>query len=1192
MELQELGKKKKQEPKYLPIEEPSPSWYSVIFFGWAYSLLKKDSKAPLENDDVTPLPSHEKVVNESLSKEIKRHSLFFSMVKSQWKYFLLNILLGTVSVLFEFSGPVYMQLLIQYLTQDEKPLNTGVILAGSFTFICIVYPIIDTQRNLAAVMMGTRVRNSLYNIIYNKTISSINLPEGLGVNLLQVDVTKVFEFFWYFSYFFNTPLQIGIAIYLVHNQVGNAVWVAIATMFIAMAANFSLSGTCKRLNESIMKIRDERMENSTQLLTGMKIIKAYSWEQHFAEKINEIRTKELSKLKILNTLYAINFLYFWILPSLTTVVVFMYYTLVMGQDISTEKAFVTLTALFMLQLPLIAIPLILARLIQLIVSIKRINEVINAKPWSPVPHAETISLKNCSFAYEEKVILKNISLEIDQGEFIAIIGPVGSGKSSFLLGLMGELTLKSGDLRVNTDIAYAPSLDSWLLNTTLRENILMGREFKEDWYWKVVEACCLQPDISALPAGDNTEIGERGINLSGGQKSRICLARAVYSEKQVYLLDDPLSSVDNNVANHIFLNCFQRLLKNKTRILVTHRHNFLDRVDRIAEFNNGELLNVSESVTGVDIEEDFNDIVKVSETGKENKLIEDEDREVGEVRRDVYFEYFKLSGSYAWVVIAGLSVSLWLVTKMAGDIFFKDWSNNPSETDYYLPIYVVLRVGGSVFLLFRTLTLSVIMSLKISSKAHEKLLESFIRAPINLFYDVIPVGRLLNRLSKDINKIDEDIAFTLGSLLVNVFQALGNVLMGVIFFPYLVVFVPIILVPGRYIANLYMKTSRELTRLESISRSPILNHFKETLAGSKFIRAFGQTDHFIRINQTKIDVNTRINYAVYGCQQWAKLYLGILSGVLLCSLFITAIILRDSISVGIIGLSLTYMMQLPSDLSNLLLNLTNLENQMVSVERVKSYTEISQEQPKVSKADSKYPDWPTTPTIGFHNVFMRYRPTTDLVLKGLTFDVPSGLRVGITGRTGSGKSSLFLSLLRIIEIDSGVITIDGINIALLGLEKLRKSITLIPQDPLVFNGTMKENLDPFSLKDEKTLKKALDDVELKFGLDYEVKNNGQNISIGERQLLSLSRALICNSKIILFDEATAGIDPETDIKIQKIIKEKFTGCTILTIAHRLGTIMDSDLILMLADGRLIEKGSPKDLMAFESNFKALAQKIN
>lgn len=386
-----------------------------------------------------------------------------------------------------------------------------------------------------------------------------------------------------------------------------------------------------------------------------------------------------------------------------------------------------------------------------------------------------------------------------------------------------------------------------------------------------------------------------------------------------------------------------------------------------------------------------------------------------------------------------------------------------------------------------------------------------------------------------------------------------------------------------------MKSSREITRLESISRSPILNNFKETISGIKFIRAFGKTDRFIEKNQEIIDVNTRINYTSFGCEGWMNLYLELLASLFVITMYFIAIIFREKISPGIIGLCVSYLLPISDFINQIIKNLTYLENQMVSVERVKSYTEIPSENSLSVPKDIEYPNWPITPTIKFNKVYLKYRPNTSIILKELSFEIPPGVRVGIAGRTGSGKSSIFLALLRIVELDKGLITIDDINIASLGLQKIRQSITLIPQDPLVFTGTLKENLDPLDQFTEKELKKVIDDAKLQLGLDHELKNSGKNISIGERQLLSLCRALLINKKIILFDEATAGTDPETDLRIQNIIKSKFVGCTILTIAHRLDTIKNSDLMLLIEDGKVLEFDSPQNLLSYDSKFKSFAQ---
>lgn len=1196
MELQTISKSG-QFQKYVPLQpEATQNCWSKLFFTWIHKVLYLGSSTRLENHHAFPLPFSEMVTNDNLNLYIQNHRLFTAIVLNNKKILSLGIILSFICVLLEFSGPVFMQLLMEYIDKDEKPLSQGVYLATAFTAATFSYPIVFCQRNFYTELTSIRIRNSLFNLIYNKSLNSANLPEGLGINLLQVDVTKIYEFFWFLPYILSIPFQIIFAVYLVYRQVGNAVWIAVGTIFVAMLSNFLLSPTCGRFYDKIMTLRDQRVECSTQLLTEIKMIKAYSWENHFVEKITGVRKLEISKMRVLNVLYSCNLFYFWALPSLVVVVVFAYYTVVMGEDISASKAFITLTTLLLLQIPLIGIPIVASQMVQLIVSHKRVHELIDAKAYKQVAIGEKVSFKNCNFSYGDKQILKKINLDINPGEFIAIIGPVGSGKSSLLLSIMGETALTSGTLEVNPNIAYAPSLDSWLLNASLRENILMGREYKEDWYNKVIDACCLVPDINSLPSGDNTEIGERGINLSGGQKARVCLARAVYSEREIYLLDDPLSSVDNHVASHIFNQCFIRLLRGKTRILVTHRHSFLNRVDRVVEMKEGEIDKIvsgnSEIVDETEEQEVEREQSEVETQKNEDKLIEEEDREVGEVDRQVYKEYFRYSGGYFWVSLAVLAILLWMGTRMGGDIFLKEWTNDPSDVSFYLPIYIALRLGGCIFIFFRSFILSVIMSPIISRNSHDKLMQAFIHAPINLFYDVTPLGRLLNRLTKDINMIDDEISFTVGSVAANICSTASCILMGVFYFPYLIVFIPIILIPARLISRYYMKTSRELTRLESISRSPMLNHFTETLSGSKFIRCFKQVDNFIKQNQIKINENMKLNYSKCACEQWMRLHLGLLSAVFLSSLFIAAIIFRNSISVGIVGLTLTYMIPLPETLSDLLMSLTSLENEMVSVERVKAYTDLPKERGFEISNDLRHTTWPASPTITFNKVHLRYRPNTPLVLKGLSFTIPSGLRVGITGRTGSGKSSLFLALLRIIELESGIITIDGVNIALLGLKKLRQAITLIPQDPLVFNGTMKENLDPFGIYEDKVIEKVLKEVGLKFSLDYEVKNSGKNISIGERQLVSLSRALVSNTKIILFDEATAGIDPESDRLIQEVIKGKFHGCTILTIAHRLGTIIESDLVLLLDDGKVLEMGDPKELMQTDSEFKILASKMH
>lgn len=1196
MELQDFAKSK-YKSNYTRIPEVEvPSMISKILFTWMNPLLFT-KKLKLGISDTFPLLDSEKVANENLSKNLEKHRLFYSIIRSNICILSLTLFLDTISMLLEFTSPIYMQLLLEYLSSEDKPLTYGFLLLISFTLISLCYPFIESRGNFLNDVTKIRIRNSLYNTIYNKTLISANLPEGLGINLLQVDVNNIEEFFEFLPYVINTPLEIFIATYIIYNQVGSSVFAAMGTIFIVMIANLLLSSTCKRLNDSLMQIRDERIEISTQLLTEMKMIKAYNWGSYFYTRINNIRKKELSKLKHLNVLNSINEFSFWILPSISFLTLILYYTLVLNQDISYEKLFVTLVSIYYLTFPLLHIPETFMHVIQLIVSTKRIEDLIRSKPWVKLNDSGKISLKKCYFGYEGKDVLKDISIDISDNEFLAVIGPVGSGKSSFLMSLIGEINLKSGNMKVNTDIAYAPSLDPWILNNTIRENILMGRVFVEEWYWKVLDACCLNQDLETLPAGDSTEIGERGINLSGGQKARICLARAVYSDKQVILLDDPLSSVDSRVAEHIFNKCFTQLLKNKTRILVTNRYSYLSNVDRILQLKDGEIFNLS-SPENIKIQEHPQEDAKNidpspgnEDIDQDGRIIQEEDREVGEVSREIYQRYIQLSGAYCLLPIGILCTGLWAVNELLGDVVLKNWSDNLDETRLYLTVFIVMKIFDCVLIFIRIMLFQVIISIRGSYNSHQKLIASLILAPINLFYDVTPSGRVLNRLSKDMKSIDEEVSKSWESCIANVWMCLGCIGISVLYFPQLVIIIPLIFFLGKHIGKVYLKSSRELTRLESISRSPMLNHFKETLSGVKFVRVFDQTDNFIQKNQEKIDANTRINYSLSGSQQWMRLYLSLLSSLLKIGLYFLAILFRDTISAGIVGLCMTYLMYLPQILNDTIIELTKLENLMISVERVTSYTQIAPEMPLSTEKDDQSPNWPIEPSIKFIDVQMRYRPNTEIILKGISLDIPAGFRIGLAGRTGSGKSSIFLSLLRIVELYSGCIIIDDVNIALLGLKKLRENITLIPQDPLIFNGTVKENLDPLNKLDSSRVASVLHDIGLKLGLDHPINNSGKNISVGERQLLSLSRALLTNTKILLFDEATAGIDPDTDLKIQEIIKSKFLGCTILTIAHRLETIQNSDLVMVLDEGKVIEYDTPQNLLSSNTKFRLFSEQL-
>ncbi|CAG9314353.1 unnamed protein product [Blepharisma stoltei] len=1194
MELQLWGKEPPRPQSYYPLSRSRPSFFSRLLFSWVGEILNIGKKSKVSIDDCYELPEDESTENEKLTFYLSRHKLFKALFLANLKVVISAVLLGNVIALLDFSSPFFMKLLMAYLNTSDKPLSWGIYLAIIFSTITMLNPILTGKYEWIKLQIERRVRTSLSNIVYCKILKATSIPSGLGVNIIQVDVKKIDQSFRNFSNLISCPIQGFFSIFLIYMQVGDAVYAAIGVLTVCFTMNYFINKKVRKCSEQLMKIRDQRIDASSQMLTNIKMVKAYVWENFFKNNVDNIRKKELKELRFIMILSSVWIFFFWAIPSITVASVFLYYTLVMNMPLTSEKAFVSLATVTILQESLQDLPWLAAQLMGCLVSIKRIQGFLDIPDLESLPSSECIEIKNCTFAYKDKAVLHDINLNIKNGEFLAVIGPVGCGKSSLLASIMGELNILKGNICVTSEIAYAPSLDSWIQNDTLRNNILFGKPYVEKWYLKVIEACCLIQDINSLLNKDFTEIGERGINLSGGQKARICLARAVYADKDVYLLDDPLSSVDTFVAEHIMNKCFLKLLAKKTRVLVTHRLNILNKVDKIIVLENGkiskesspEAFKISENLI-VSQEPQIEEI-----SSSQPKLIQDEEKETGKVDWKVIMDYFKFSGGFAALTLSLLMMLLYTIAKMSGDIILKQWSDNPDDIRFYLPIYLSLRVGGNIFIFFRAFFILAVLGINASRYIHTKLIEVFVRAPVNLFYDVTPIGRLLNRLSKDLNAIDEMVSKSLSSITNKAFQISSMVIMAAIYFPVISIALPVLFYLSLKIQRLYLGASRELTRLEAISMSPILNHFTETLSGLKIIRTFKQTENFHRKNSKLVDNNIRLLYSIAACKCWLMTNMELLSSSLLCLLYIAVIIFRDDVSLGMVGLALTYVGPLPLYVAYVVVDLSLNENTMISVERARQYMSIIQENPEELPTDKNLQNWPELPTIEFKEVKMKYRPSTQMILKGVNFYIEAGKRIGIVGRTGSGKSTIYLCLLRIVELFSGSILIDGVNIANIGLHKLRSAITLVPQDPLVFNGNFENNLDPCHTKSQKQIKNTLEEVNLsRYPIDYQIKENGSNLSAGERQLLSLGRAMLANTKIILFDEATAGIDQDSDMKIQELIKNRFERCTILTIAHRLGTVMESDLIIVMQDGIAAEIGSPQELLSKNSIFKDLSNKI-
>ncbi|XP_063952974.1 ATP-binding cassette sub-family C member 9-like [Lytechinus pictus] len=850
-------------------------------------------------------------------------------------------------------------------------------------------------------------------------------------------------------------------------------------------------------------------------------------------------------------------------------------------------------------------------------------------------------------------ILSGIQLELHAGQLTMIVGQVGSGKSSLLSAVLGEMTTLQGEVRWNREqstIAYAAQ-KAWLINASLKENIVFGNQFSADRYEKVIKACCLQPDIDILPAGDETEIGEKGINLSGGQKQRVSVARAMYSYNNVVILDDPLSALDVHVGSDMFYKGIMEFLieNQRTVILVTHQIQYLEHADQVIYMKDGlighqgtmkeigakdanlmSLWNVTikeitesepesedETKTAEERKKLIRSVsqteeVKMKQAGKDKdsgKIIEKEERMLGSVSMKYYWYYIQAFGPFAFIVIFILALAQ-NAAQAATNFWLSAWSDaganitgNDTKSqsqailDKYLGGYAGLSVANIVISLIWS-TILLINALYTARIVHNVMLQQVIHAPLR-FFDTTPIGRVLNRFASDIQVMDQ----RMGQLLVQAIKftlaAIAGVIVNTIISWYFVVAILPVAIFYVLLMKLFIKTSRELQRLESISRSPIFAYFSETLGGLPTIRAYSLNNRFQRNILRKIETNNTAFIYLQTGNRWLGVRLDTIGAMVVflagMSSLAASAISPETFGPSLVGLAITYAMSIAGLLNWVIRCAADLEMAMNAVERINFYSEIDIEDYDGSVIPAS--SWPDDGHILFDNVSARYARELDPVLKKVSVHFKAGEKIGICGRTGSGKSSLTLTLFRIIDMFHGEIVIDGINITRIPLKELRTRLAIIPQDPVLFTGTIRFNLDPMGDRTDDEVWQSLEIAQLKgvvtelnLGLDSNISEGGENFSVGQRQLFCLARAFLRKTKILVMDEATASIDFETDRILQEVVATAFQDRTVLTIAHRVATIMDADRILVLADGVIEEYGTPEALLAKENGiFASLVQ---
>ncbi|KAJ6764851.1 ATP-BINDING CASSETTE SUB-FAMILY C [Salix koriyanagi] len=1210
-------------------------FFNKMSFWWLNSLMRKGKEKTLEDEDIPKLREEDRAESCYIEflEQLNKHkqagssqlSLLWIIVFCHWKDILISGFFALLKILTLSAGPLLLNAFILVAEGKAGFKYEGYVLALTLFFSKNLESLSQRQWYFRSRLIGLKVKSLLTAAIYKKQLRLSSLGRlmhsgGEIMNYVTVDAYRIGEFPFWFHQTWTTSLQLCISLVILYRAMGLATFAALVVIIITVLCNAPLAKLQHKFQSKLMVAQDERLKACNEALVNMKVLKLYAWETHFKNAIENLREVEYKWLSSVQMRRAYNSFLFWSSPVLVSSATFgaCYF---MKIPLHANNVFTFVATLRLVQDPIRSIPDVIGVVIQAKVAFARIVKFLDAPELQSrnvqqrhntgsVNHS--VLIKSADFSWEEnssRPTLRNVSLKMVPGEKVAVCGEVGSGKSTLLAAILGEVSHTKGTIQVHGRIAYVSQI-AWIQTGTIQENILFGSEMDRQRYQDTLERCSLVKDLELLPYGDLTEIGERGVNLSGGQKQRIQLARALYQNADIYLLDDPFSAVDAQTATSLFNEYITGALSGKTVLLVTHQVDFLPAFDSVMLMSNGEILQAAPYHQLLSSSQEFQDLVnahketagserlpeanamqrqgssageiekshveKQHKTSQGDQLIKQEEKEVGDTGFKPYIEYLNQNKGYLYFALASFGHLLFVT----GQILQNSWMAANVDDPHVSPlrlivVYLSIGVTSMLFVLCRSI-FTVVLGLQSSKSLFSQLLNSLFHAPMS-FYDSTPLGRILSRVASDLSIVDLDVPFSLIFAVGATTNAYSN--MGVLaFVTWQVLFVSI---PMVYLAirlqRYYFASAKELMRINGTTKSLVANHLAESVAGALTIRAFEGEDRFFEKNLRLIDINASPFFHSFAANEWLIQRLETFSASILASAALCVVLLPPgTFSSGFIGMALSYGLSLNMSLVMSIQNQCMAANYIISVERLNQYMHIPREAPEVVEDNRPPSNWPAVGKVDICDLQIRYRPDTPLVLRGISCTFEGGHKIGIVGRTGSGKTTLIGALFRLVEPTGGKIIVDGIDISKIGLHDLRSRFGIIPQDPTLFNGT-----EIWEVLRKCQLHQAVQEKEQ--GLDSLVVEDGSNWSMGQRQLFCLGRALLRRSRILVLDEATASIDNATDLILQKTIRTEFSDCTVITVAHRIPTVMDCTMVLAISDGKLVEFDEPRNLMKTEGS---------